>query len=200
MNIHHYLESGVLELYALNQLSPAEKAEVEAMAKAYPEVQRELRSIQLTFSMLGANSQVSPPARLKNKILSTLFNLEKEKHLDLDDLPLISRHSDYEPWLKAVAPLLPVPLENGRFVRILQKTPELTQVLLASSTDFEAEIHDDLHESFLILEGRCKCLVGDHSFFLEAGGFTEIPLHVAHSVEIVSARVVAVLQRVGGRE
>lgn len=58
------------------------------------------------------------------------------------------------------------------------------------------ETHDDLLESFFILEGTCTCFLGENQIMLEAGGFVEIPLNVPHSVTITSSEpVLAILQR-----
>ena len=58
------------------------------------------------------------------------------------------------------------------------------------------ETHEDLLESFFILEGTCICFLGEHQIPLEAGGFLEIPMFIPHSVTITSDKpVLAILQR-----
>lgn len=196
MNIQEYIESGILELYALDLLQGEQRSEVEKMLSVYPELRAELSSIQLVMEKYAASAAVRPPVYMKEKIKKTISDLEKEQMMDLQNLPLISRFSDHKNWLRLVSNYIPEELEKGRFVKSLRRTDDLIQMLLVSSTEFEDEIHDDLHESFLILEGKCKCTVDGDVYYMEAGDYTEIPLHAIHKVEMVSPRVVAILQRV----
>ncbi len=82
-----------------------------------------------------------------------------------------------------------------RSVEILTHTEELTQMLLVSSTDFDWETHDDVDESFLILSGEALCTIGDKTTLMATGDFMAVPLHVPHSVKLVSPVVTAILQR-----
>lgn len=195
MNIKAYIESGILELYALDLLQGKEKAEVEKVISVYPEAKSELNSIQLAMEELAALSAITPPPHIKEKIVGTISNLEKEQKMDLNDLPLLNKFSDYKSWLSLVKDYIPGKLEDGGFSKVLRNADNLIQMLLVSSADFEDEIHADVHESFLILEGRCKCTVGGQVYFMGPGEYTEIPLHEIHRVEMVTPKVVAILQR-----
>jgi hypothetical protein len=62
LNIEQYITSGILELYVLDRLEPAEMREVEAMAAEYPEIKAELGQIELSlegFAMTDA-PEVNP--------------------------------------------------------------------------------------------------------------------------------------------
>lgn len=72
MNIEEYIASGILELYVLGELSPAEMAEVEEKSARYPEVQQELDRIQDTLRHLALQSAVDPRPALKNDILDQI--------------------------------------------------------------------------------------------------------------------------------
>lgn len=194
MNIKAYIESGILELYALDLLQEKEKAEVEKAILVYPEAKAEVDSIQRAIEGFAALSAITPPSHMKQKIVETISNFEKECKMDLDDLPLLNKFSDYRSWLALVKDYIPERLEDGIFSRVLRDADNLMQTLVVSSTDFEDEIHVDVYESFLMLEGKCKCTVGGQVYFMEAGEYTEIPLHEIHRVEILTPRVVAILQ------
>lgn len=196
MDIQAYKESGVLELYALGLLKGVEEAEVENIIASYPELREEINNIQLALEKYAASTAILPSLHIKKEIRKTISNLDKEQKMQLNDLPLINRFSDHNNWLRLVTDYIPEQLEGGRFIKDLSNTATLMQMLLVSSTDFEDEIHTDLHESFLILEGTCKCIVGGQVSYMEAGDYMDIPLHQTHSVEIVSPKVVAILQRI----
>ncbi len=72
MDIYQYIDSGILELYVLDQLNPSEKQEVESIAKEYPLVAEELISIVKTFQNIALKNKLDPNARIKAKIAGQL--------------------------------------------------------------------------------------------------------------------------------
>ncbi|GAB3824874.1 anti-sigma factor [Hymenobacter jeollabukensis] len=71
MNIEEYIESGQLELYALQQLSPAEAAEVERLAAEHPPIRAELINVQRALGLYAEAHAVTPPAALRERVLSS---------------------------------------------------------------------------------------------------------------------------------
>lgn len=72
MNIEDYIESGQLELYALQQLSPAEAAEVERLAVEHPAIRAELTRVQQALGLYAEAHAVTPPADLRERVLSSI--------------------------------------------------------------------------------------------------------------------------------
>ncbi|RTQ52383.1 anti-sigma factor [Hymenobacter gummosus] len=70
MNIEEYIESGQLELYALQQLTPAEAAEVERLAAEYPAIRAELTRVQRALGLYADAHAVTPPAGMRERVLS----------------------------------------------------------------------------------------------------------------------------------
>ena len=197
MNTTSYIESGILEQYALGQLDSNEREEVERMLSLFPEIREEYEKIQGALEMYAASQAIQPSPRLKEKIKESISNLEKEKEMNLQDLPLITNFSDHTKWLNLVNDMLPEDIgKEGMFTSILQKSDKVVQLLVVTSTNISDEVHDESHESFLILKGRCKCTVGNDVRFMEPGDYMPIPLYEHHEVEILSEQVVAILQHV----
>ena len=71
-NIKEYIESGVLELYVLGDLNPAESAEVEAMSKLYPEVKTELEEIESVMAKVADNFAVEPALKVKDNFFASI--------------------------------------------------------------------------------------------------------------------------------
>lgn len=71
--IKAYIESGVLELYAMGELSPAEKQEVETMAAKHPAVEAELAEIQQALEGYAEVYAIAPADQLRERVLSSLF-------------------------------------------------------------------------------------------------------------------------------
>ncbi len=70
--IKEYIETGILELYVLGDLTPNEKLDVEAMASKHPEIKAELAEIERTLEAYATQNAVEPPAHLRDKILNSL--------------------------------------------------------------------------------------------------------------------------------
>ncbi|RZK01680.1 MAG: hypothetical protein EOO43_24080 [Flavobacterium sp.] len=197
MNLRAYIDSGVLELYALNSLSEQESKDVETMLVKFPELRRELVSIENALEYYAKSRWVSPPSQLEDIVVSSLLNLEKEKAMDIADLPLINRFSNYKNWMPLVQSFGDLSVgKDGKFVKVLRHDDRVTQMLIVSATDIEQEVHVDEYESFLILAGDCRCTVNNNVRMMKTGDFMDIPLHQEHDVKLVSETVMAILQHV----
>ena len=197
MNIKAYIESGILELYALNLLDEAEKSSVDELLAVHEELGEELERIYITLEQHALSHTVTPRPELRDEILDSIENLIKEKIMDPNDLPLINQNSDYKNWLKLIADFDELtPGENGKAVKVLRNDGQVTQLLISSTTAIEQEIHQDEYESFLILSGACKCTVGNEERFMTAGDFMAVPLYQSHDVQLLSPKVTAILQLV----
>ncbi len=72
MNIHEYIESGNLELYAMGALPPDEAAEVARAVAAYPELREELEKISRTLEEIAPVEGLDPRSGLREEILAAL--------------------------------------------------------------------------------------------------------------------------------
>ena len=72
-NFQDYIESGILELYALGELSAAEQAAVEAQAASHPEVQAELAQVQAELGFYAEAHAITPPAGMRERVLGNVM-------------------------------------------------------------------------------------------------------------------------------
>ncbi len=72
MNVEQYIQSGILEAYALGACNTAEQAEVERMAAAYPEVKTALDAIFADLEKMAFAGAVPPPPALKDRIMEAI--------------------------------------------------------------------------------------------------------------------------------
>jgi anti-sigma-K factor RskA len=72
VNIKEYISSGILEAYALGDLSDAERAEVEKNLRQYPELQAELSLIEETQENLLRKFAKTPVSEVRTKILRSI--------------------------------------------------------------------------------------------------------------------------------
>lgn len=90
-DVKAYIESGVLELYVLGEVSHDEKVQVEAMALKHPAIKAELVEIERSMEHYAGEYAIEPPAELRNRVLnSVLTNLAddstfRSKHQEVTD-------------------------------------------------------------------------------------------------------------------
>jgi len=76
MDLKQYIESGLLEAYALGSLSPKERLEVEAMLEAHPELVAELEVIENGLESIAQSLSIAPPESLKGDLFDKLEEKE----------------------------------------------------------------------------------------------------------------------------
>lgn len=76
-----YIESGILELYVLGDVTPQERAEVEAMAAKHPAIKAELAEIEKALELYAEHNAVEPSESLRERTLNSLVtNLGDDRH------------------------------------------------------------------------------------------------------------------------
>lgn len=85
MNLSEIIESGLIELYAMNALSAAEAAQVEAWATAFPEVRAEIEEAQSALELYAQAYAVEPSAGMKAKIMAN-FEADIRDNGDIEDI------------------------------------------------------------------------------------------------------------------
>ncbi|MBD2766822.1 anti-sigma factor [Hymenobacter sp. BT664] len=71
--IQDYIESGILEQYALGELSAAEQAAVEAQAARHPEIQAELQRVQEALGFYAEAHALTPPTGMRERVLGNVL-------------------------------------------------------------------------------------------------------------------------------
>jgi len=80
-DIKAYIESGILELYVLGDVSQAERLEVEAMAAKHPAIKAELEEIEKSLELYAKNNAIEPAEGQRDKILNSLLtNLADDRN------------------------------------------------------------------------------------------------------------------------
>lgn len=94
-DIKAYIESGILELYVLGDVSREEKLEVEAMAAKHPAIKAELEAIEKSLQSYAEANAVEPAEELKDKILNSLVT-------NLGDDRIFTNKDEEKPGAKVV--------------------------------------------------------------------------------------------------
>lgn len=92
-DIRSYIESGILELYVLGDLSPEEKLQVEEMASKHAAIKAELNEIERSMESFAAENAVEPAEDLRDRIMNSLVtnlgddnNFPDKKEINRDNV------------------------------------------------------------------------------------------------------------------
>jgi anti-sigma-K factor RskA len=79
-DVKAYIESGILELFVLGDVTPDERAQVEAMAQKHPAIKAELEQIERSLQLYADENRIEPPENLRNRVLNSLVvNLSDDR-------------------------------------------------------------------------------------------------------------------------
>jgi anti-sigma-K factor RskA len=84
VNIHEYISSGILEAYALGELSEKERSEVEKNLALYPELREELAQIEAVQESLLLKAAITPRTAVKEKLFAQIDEQPKGKVITLE--------------------------------------------------------------------------------------------------------------------
>lgn len=87
-NLKAYIESGVLELYVLGDLSPEEALQVEEMASQNPEVRDEIAAIEEAMEQYAMQNAVEPSADVETRLFEKLGLSEVEENVTVQPEPI----------------------------------------------------------------------------------------------------------------
>ncbi|WP_461449699.1 anti-sigma factor [Mucilaginibacter sp.] len=71
-DIKSYIESGILELYVLGDVTPDERLQVEEMASKHEAVKAELLDIERSMELFASENALQPAAHLRDRVLNSL--------------------------------------------------------------------------------------------------------------------------------
>jgi mannose-6-phosphate isomerase-like protein (cupin superfamily) len=188
-DILEYIQSGILEMYVLGIATPEQTLEVEKMAKEHKEIRDELDKINDNIELYAQLHAVTPNPLIKPMLMATIDFTERLKKGEAMSFPphlhKDSKLQDYSEWLSRPDMVPPNELKEI-FAKIIGYTPQATTAIVWITEMAAAEVHDDEHEKFLIIEGECDFTVGEDVYHLVPGNVFEIPLHVSHSLKVTS--------------
>lgn len=188
------IASGKLEAFVLGTLPADERFAIIKASANHAAVRDEIARLEVVLerSSHGAPSVTKP--EVKANILQRL-NMDAW-HQDEPGTPPIlhagSSRSDFAQWLDLPTMVPPATYEDPFFIPIGQTATALTAVVWMRKGSPE-EVHKDVIERFLVIEGTCEIRTASHTFILGPGSVHSVPLHVPHTVVVTSAAACKVI-------
>lgn len=147
--------------------------------------------------LFAATHSLTPPPNLRDAVLYKIEELNQQKNtqqtLSLDKLPLLDASSNWLEWSEAVAAIeAPSEIEDI-YMHTLESNEQRDLFVIWVKEFVPEEVHHDLLESFLILEGSCVCYLTNEQgetrvVRLGQGEFITMPLGETHDIQITSER------------
>ncbi|MEO1257434.1 MAG: cupin domain-containing protein [Bacteroidota bacterium] len=198
LNTEKYIASGIIEQYCLGLATSEEASELEQYCTQYKAVRLELEAVQ--NAMLGFASQFAktPPQSTGRKILHRIEELKFDTFRfsangQLPEFIALSEHSNSDKWKAFVEHITPpAEYDNIHYHEIFRNHARRLAVVWLKE-GIEDESHDALKEKFLILEGTCRCQLGEEFIDLGPGTFLDIPLHTVHNLKVTSKEPVKLI-------
>lgn len=145
----------------------------------------------------AAAHSLAPPPHLRNQILDKINTLNSQRkqrqQLRLDNLPLLDETSNWLDWQEVTEGIAPPEDFENIHLHLLESNDE-RELFVAWVKEFvEEEVHHDLLESFLILEGSCVCHITDEAgnsriVRMGQGDFITMQLGETHDIQITSLK------------
>lgn len=140
---------------------------------------------------------VVPPAALRHAILDKIKGLNGQRanhqQLDLNQLPLLNEESKWLEWSEAVAGIEPPADFEEIHMHTLDSNAQRDLFVIWVKEFVPEEVHHDLLESFMILEGSCVCYITDQAgetriVRLGEGDFITMQLEETHDIHVTSEK------------
>jgi len=155
----------------------------------------EIDATEEALLQFSGEFELQPPAFLKNKVLDKLKMLGKQQSnrskLDLSNLPVLSPASNWFDWKEAVKGIEPPDDYENIHLHTLELNDNRELFIAWVREMVPQEVHHNLLESFLILEGSCECEITDtegktRMVRLSEGDFITMQLGESHNIIITS--------------
>ncbi len=79
MNINEYIVSGIVELYAMDALPPAEKKEFERLMILYPEIGKELNRTKAVLEKYVSSHSLNPRPQVRQEVIGKIESEKNDK-------------------------------------------------------------------------------------------------------------------------
>ncbi|GAC1307701.1 MAG: hypothetical protein NVSMB24_20050 [Mucilaginibacter sp.] len=176
-DIKAYIESGILELYVLGDVTQAEKLQVEEMALKHPTIKAELAEIERSMELYAERNAVEPPERLRDRVLnSVLTNFADDRNFSRantgtapDNIVVMPVQKSYNFYKYAFAACLALLLASSiALITLYNKLQDSNTQVAALQTDKQhfanrvnltegkLQVFEDASFKFLKLQGTKK--------------------------------------------
>ena len=159
--------------------------------------QLELGQMELALQRFAEAHAQTPPLSMRAKILDKIQKLNNQSQnrqkISLDAVPFLTRDANWLDWQEAVARILPPEDYDGVHLEPIREDATVQIFVAFVKEHIDEEVHTDLIESFILLEGSCACLIKNEDgsqrcVHMREGDRIEFQLGEIHDIYITSRK------------
>jgi mannose-6-phosphate isomerase-like protein (cupin superfamily) len=159
--------------------------------------QSELTKTEIALNRFAEAYVQEGPLSMRDKILDKIQKLNNEaqnrQKISLDAVPLLAIDSNWLDWQEAVAHINPPTNYDGVHLEPIREDNTVQIFVAFVKEHIDEEVHTDLMESFILLEGSCECLIkqddgSQRIVHMREGDRIEFQLGEIHDIYITSAK------------
>lgn len=160
-----------------------------------PPTSHETDQTELALAKFAESHSVSPSTSIRQAILDKISGLNQQKkqadEIDFSHLPLLDSAANWFAWQKTVKDIHPPENYDGIHLHSLESNDHRELFVAWVKEYIDQEVHHDLIESFLLLEGTCEChLTGPDGVTrivrMNPGDYITMQIGETHDVVITS--------------
>ena len=167
--------------------------------------EREVQQVEAALLSLANAYAVEPPLSMKDQIMAKIaqMNAQKavQKAFDLNNLPLLTPQSNWLDWKETVKDIARPEEFDNVHLHVLESNDTRELFLAFVKEMVPEEVHHDLLESFILLEGACECHITNEEgnetriVRMRSGDHIAFKIGEVHDIHITSGEpAVAILQ------
>lgn len=155
----------------------------------------DIAQAEQALQLISDANAIQPPPHLRTLILDKIKRLNQQTLsrtlIDIENPPLIEPESNWLDWQAATAHIQP-PTDLDHIYMHPLRSDEVADMFVVFVQDFvPEEVHHDVLESFLLLEGTCVCTVTDleghtREEYYGQGDYISFKYGEVHDVQIIS--------------
>jgi mannose-6-phosphate isomerase-like protein (cupin superfamily) len=188
-----------------NNLSPKEIEKYLVGENGQLPNEQEVQRTEEALLQFAQAHAVEPPLSIKAQIMAKIAKLNAQKaaqkSFDLNNLPLLTPESNWLDWKETIKDIAIPEIVEDTHLHVLESNDKRELFLAFVKEVVPEEVHHDLFESILLLDGTCECHVFDEAgtplrtVRMRAGDYIAFELGEVHDIQITSSQpAMAILQ------
>lgn len=156
-----------------------------------------IEAVENALINYAALQSIAPASSLKGLILDKIARLNAQKQsyrpLDPSQLPLLNDYPNLLAWKELTKDIQPPAAYENIYLHTLESNEKRDLFVIWVDEYVPEEVHHDLLETFLILEGACTCFITDeqgnnHTVHMCEGDKITMQLGENHDIQITSSK------------
>jgi mannose-6-phosphate isomerase-like protein (cupin superfamily) len=166
--------------------------------------EQDVQQTQVALLNFAQAHAIEPPLSIKEQIMAKMAKLNdqkaNQKSFDLNNLPLLTPDANWLDWKETVKNIPPPEHLEDVHLHTLESNDTRELFLAFVKEIVPEEVHHDLLESFILLDGACECHItsengATRTVRMRTGDYIAFKIGEVHDIHITSSEpAIAILQ------